>query len=179
MFQDNNSFIIPFLVILLLVVCYISVNKTDKISTNNNNFLLYLIVIGIILFFIMKDVGYNLNNNNNILEGFNAPINHRLKPKCPIHDRNNIPLVRNVTISSPEGTDYTLTEDMDSSNFNPVDGRDGSPRHKFMFSHNQFKPECCPSTYSTSTGCLCRNEIQDRFIQSRGGNQSSRQQSMI
>ena len=178
MFQDNNSFIIPFLVILLLVVCYISVNKADKISASNNNFLMYLIVIGIILFFIIKDVGYNItganiNNNTDItngIEGFRAPINHRLTPKCPIHDRNNIPLIKNVSIASPEGTDYTLTEDMNASNFNPVDGREGSPRHMFMFAHNQFKPECCPSTYSNSTGCLCRNEIQDRFIQSRGSN---------
>ena len=39
-----------------------------------------------------------------------------------------------------------------------------------MFYDNEFKPECCPSTYTTSTGCMCRNVVQDRLLQSNGGN---------
>ena len=31
---------------------------------------------------------------------------------------------------------------------------------RIEFALNEAKPECCPSTYSTSTGCICRNNIQ-------------------
>ena len=47
-----------------------------------------------------------------------------------------------------------------------------APKHLFMFANNQASPECCPSTYSTSTGCICRNTTQDKLIQSRGANKS-------
>ena len=52
----------------------------------------------------------------------------------------------------------------------PVDGVDGSPQDMFMFALNEARPECCPSTYSTSTGCVCSNAQQRRWIQSRGNN---------
>ena len=42
----------------------------------------------------------------------------------------------------------------------------------FMFKDNQSKPECCSSTYSSDTGCVCVNEKQSKFINSRGGNRT-------
>jgi len=39
-----------------------------------------------------------------------------------------------------------------------------------FFSHNQFKPECCPSTYTTSTGCACLSFDQMKALNTRGGN---------
>lgn len=40
----------------------------------------------------------------------------------------------------------------------------------FMFSNTQFKPECCPNTYSTSTGCACMTGDQYNYLILRGGN---------
>ena len=40
----------------------------------------------------------------------------------------------------------------------------------FMFANNQCKPECCPSTYSCSGGCICATEKQNNFLTSRGNN---------
>lgn len=37
----------------------------------------------------------------------------------------------------------------------------------------EFKPECCPSTYSNSSGCLCMDEKLTCFLRSRGGNSKS------
>ena len=51
-----------------------------------------------------------------------------------------------------------------------VDGQADSPRDAFMFAYNQSSPECCPSTYSTSTGCVCTTPEQRRFLAGRGGN---------
>lgn len=51
----------------------------------------------------------------------------------------------------------------------PIDGQQGSPKKMFMFANNRSSPNCCPSTYSTSTGCVCTTKNQRDFIASRGG----------
>lgn len=38
------------------------------------------------------------------------------------------------------------------------------------FENSTFKPECCPSSYSTSQGCLCVEENIYSLLASRGGN---------
>jgi len=50
----------------------------------------------------------------------------------------------------------------------PVDGVDGSDEKMFMWANNVTSPLCCPSTYSTSTGCLCTTKNQRDFIAARG-----------
>lgn len=35
---------------------------------------------------------------------------------------------------------------------------------------SKFSPECCPHTYTTSSGCLCDTQNEDTIISSRGGN---------
>ena len=49
-----------------------------------------------------------------------------------------------------------------------VDGEEGSPKSLFPFTFNKSSPDCCPSTFSTSTGCVCTTENQRRFINRRG-----------
>jgi hypothetical protein len=39
-----------------------------------------------------------------------------------------------------------------------------------MFATTEFKPECCPNAYSTSTGCACMTDGQYNYLKSRGGN---------
>ena len=52
----------------------------------------------------------------------------------------------------------------------PVDGVDGSPEKMFMFANNRSSLSCCPSTFSTSTGCICTTENQRDYVAERGGN---------
>ena len=52
----------------------------------------------------------------------------------------------------------------------PVDGVDGSPTKMFMFANNRSSPACCPSTFSTSTGCVCSTKNQRQYVASRGSN---------
>jgi hypothetical protein len=42
----------------------------------------------------------------------------------------------------------------------------------FFFADNKFKPECCPSTYSDSTGCACLSQAQVDYVNQRGGNRT-------
>ena len=39
-----------------------------------------------------------------------------------------------------------------------------------MFATTQFKPECCPNAFSSSTGCACMTVEQLNYLNSRGGN---------
>jgi len=41
-----------------------------------------------------------------------------------------------------------------------------------MFKDNKFKPECCPSTYTSSTGCACISTDQTQYLNQRGGNRT-------
>jgi len=50
----------------------------------------------------------------------------------------------------------------------PVDGVDGSVEKMFMFANNVTSPLCCPSTFSTSTGCVCTTKNQRDFVAARG-----------
>lgn len=42
----------------------------------------------------------------------------------------------------------------------------------FMFSGTNFSPECCPSSYSSSTGCACFSPDQMDFLNQRGDNRN-------
>ena len=39
-----------------------------------------------------------------------------------------------------------------------------------LFANTQFKPEYCPNTYSTSTGCAGMTDAQYYYLRNRGGN---------
>lgn len=39
-----------------------------------------------------------------------------------------------------------------------------------MFANTPFKPECCPNTYSTGSGCACMTVKQYNYLINRGGN---------
>ena len=39
-----------------------------------------------------------------------------------------------------------------------------------MFATTEFKPECCPNTYTTGAGCACMTMKQHTMLMERGGN---------
>ena len=41
-----------------------------------------------------------------------------------------------------------------------------------IFNNNKFSPDCCPSAYSSSTGCLCATPEQMKYLNSHGGNRT-------
>ena len=43
----------------------------------------------------------------------------------------------------------------------------------FYLVDNEFKGECCPSTYSSSMGCACLSNDQVNYLGSRGGNRTA------
>lgn len=39
-----------------------------------------------------------------------------------------------------------------------------------FFANSEFKPECCPNTYSNSSGCWCGTSQDYNYLTTRGGN---------
>jgi len=41
-----------------------------------------------------------------------------------------------------------------------------------IFGENEINPHCCPSSYSSSKGCVCMTSEQVSFLNKRGGNRT-------
>ena len=46
------------------------------------------------------------------------------------------------------------------------------PGELLIFAENEVKPECCPSYYTSSTGCVCASKKQINYLNQRGGNRT-------
>lgn len=56
----------------------------------------------------------------------------------------------------------------------PIEGDSSSdPKKMFMFANNRTSPNCCPGTFSTSTGCVCTTKKQRDYIANRGHNKGA------
>ena len=78
-----------------------------------------------------------------------------------------------VAYNSPVGDAYALNPDPESVKGYPtIDGKKGSPKQAFMMAYNRSSPDCCPSTFSSSRGCVCLSQEQSDFINRRGHQKS-------
>ena len=95
--------------------------------------------------------------------------NHEYWMKSP----DNEPLLPNDTLYTYLGSEGPIKmkiSDQAALIGPPVDGVKGSPEKMFMFANNRSSLSCCPSTFSTSTGCICTTENQRDYVAERGGN---------
>lgn len=77
---------------------------------------------------------------------------------------NNVPLKKNP-LFVPQGTPLPLKSEQIYQNI-PDDSM-------FIFAKNVASPACCPSTYATSTGCVCTTPQQRKLIgETRGNNKN-------
>ena len=63
--------------------------------------------------------------------------------------------------------------------YNNLEGNNAPEPNKFIESgsldilaDNSFKPSCCPSLYSSSSGCACISPEQMKYMNQRGGNRT-------
>ena len=91
--------------------------------------------------------------------------------ECWMKSPDNTALVPNdglYSYLSSQGPIKMKLSDQAALNGPPVDGVKGSPEKMFMLANNVTSPQCCPSTFSTSTGCLCTTKNQRDFVAARG-----------
>ena len=89
---------------------------------------------------------------------------------------DNVPFVPDdqlYTFFSPQAPLNPVRTDNSKKTGTPIDGKKGSPEKMFMFENNRSSLECCPSTFSTSTGCICTTQNQRDYISKRGINHDS------
>ena len=97
-------------------------------------------------------------------------------------------MINKKLASKGAGLDYRMGSDIDKSWSN---GTGGSAAPLYMeqemestkiplpegqldfFNGTQFKPECCPSSVSSSTGCACLSKAQMEHLATRGGNRTT------
>jgi hypothetical protein len=151
-----------------------------------------LILIGIMTWIIIASVCFScLKVRFGIEEGFDmiknvvengadamkrdAPI--YTAPKMPndlnMYPRTNVSPADNLAVSSIKsemigatvetgvGAEYKQTVGYTGFQF-PTDSMD-------IMATTSFKPDCCPSVYSSSIGCACLSNEQRTFIAERGG----------
>ena len=73
------------------------------------------------------------------------------------------------TYLSSQGPTKPVFTDNSALHGPSVDGHPDSDKKLFMLANNRTSPNCCPSTFSTSTGCVCTTKNQRDFVASRGG----------
>jgi hypothetical protein len=85
-------------------------------------------------------------------------------------DSNSAPIRWTMGQSSWTGKADNYAKNMDSSS--KYKGNAVDDDQMFFFENNKFKPECCPSTYSTGSGCACISDDQINYLNQRGGNRT-------
>ena len=62
-----------------------------------------------------------------------------------------------------------IYSDLEKNEGGPVPLPEGE---MLIFDTNKFSPECCPSPYSSSEGCVCASPEQMKYLNERGGNRT-------
>jgi hypothetical protein len=133
---------------------------------------------------IMHTSGRSLNEpfltGSPLNQGIGAYSNIDLRYALPNSWRNETQMIplNKAPIYSPQGTPLPLKDSNSFQQVYPtmgpsVDGQADSPKMMSMLAFNQAKPECCPSTFSTSTGCVCLTHQQSDWINRRGNNNTA------
>lgn len=135
--------------------------KMPKLKFNFETFLLCVIFLAIVLCccYIGKQEGFRGFESSSSLSG--APLNWNMG------DGLKDSITSPMHYKPSEGNYNTWFKELDH---NKLVGDANSDL--FFFENNKFDPDCCPSSYSNSTGCACITTEQMKDLNSRGGNRT-------
>ena len=179
-------------VIILVVYLY----SLTKIKTGMNQGLATVLAITLLCYDVAGFEDLNLDdyldksniNNNSVTENGEKPGGKQSGPslnmgpydgmclktgndeywmKSP-DETTLLPNDKLYTYLSSQGPIKMRLSDQSALTGPPIDGVKGSDEKMFMLANNVTSPLCCPSTFSTSTGCLCTTKNQRDYIASRG-----------
>ena len=120
------------------------------------------------------EIGFKKKNDIEKFQINSSPLNYNMGRYSNIllnKNTNNIPLKNSIYTVFGSQIPLQKKISIDDNLYGPnVDGTVSSPKSMAMFKFNYCKPECCPSIYSCSNGCICQTKNQNKFISSRGNN---------
>lgn len=67
-------------------------------------------------------------------------------------------------------TEINIYKDLETNVENMKNNNGTSINTISFFQNTKFSPDCCPSSYSSSSGCACITPEQMKFLNHRGGN---------
>ena len=151
----NDNINLTFFIILFLCVL-IMFNP----QMNNCQLTVYVVAgfIVYLLFNMVMNVESFSNYNNGNGEVYKTSCKHNWKKEPCDNKLNDTMGFTQFGSSVPlKSTETELSSD--HKTYPSVDGV-GDKNSMFMFAYNKASPECCPSSYSTSTGCVCSTDNQ-------------------
>ena len=163
----NND--LMFILVIVIIICLLK-------SYYPNMDYCQLIMISILAYVIYYVYNMNLEQFTNYNGSYSGYVNktdckHSWKSEPCDTELNDTMGFTQFGSSVPlNATDNSLSDQ--HSNYPSVDGI-SDKNSMFMFSYNKASPDCCPSSYSTSTGCVCTNTEQRDYVKKRGGNNTS------
>ena len=86
-------------------------------------------------------------------------------------NKNSLYSLMEGPVYVPQGVSVPFDTGVVNKQFNKcinTTGRKNDLGSMFMFAYNKYSPSCCPSTYSTSRGCICMTDAQKKMIYTRG-----------
>lgn len=123
-----------------------------------------------VLFLLTLIIGMSIldNSNNTSPEGFAAIEKDIDISNVPKHVANTS---ENWTNNAKIFAESNLNQDHNIRN-QTYNGKNLFKHNteQFFLTETQSSPECCPSIYSNSGGCLCTTPEQDKFLNNRGDN---------
>lgn len=176
------NYLLLLLLILILSIIYTGSQKSskDRLSVT----LLVFLIIVLFGYLQVPNIKVQQNSNCRLREPFElAPVNYKIQPNtCDGIDYDKVNPIKHQLTDSYDGlvlkninqnhkelavnqvAYHTPTGDAKALNL-----PEGT-NNLFMFSYNRSHPSCCPSTYSSSRGCVCLTDEQKKQLYSRGGN---------
>ena len=185
-FRKDNIVLLLLTLIAILTLCNlknvvegqspVNNNNNSKVNSNNNSK-------------VNPNNNSKVNSNNNSVNGprpddrlrFVVSADYQMGPydglvlttgndKSKYLKLNDVSLATKNDMCVYQGAELPLecNKTMFSGMGPSVTGVEGGDQNMFMLYRNKSSPNCCPSTYSTSTGCVCTTQDQRDYIARRG-----------
>jgi len=125
----------------------------------------WLIVAAFCVYFMFGGIKEGFNAG---LVGLGSAIDYKMGDGVKRSWENSSTIINN---KNPEALNdaANIYSDLEKNEGGPIPLPEGE---LLFFDTNKFTPECCPSTYSNSEGCLCASPEQMKYLNERGGNRT-------
>lgn len=95
--------------------------------------------------------------------------NNQTSSSSNAHKNNDEESADMNNLNAPIIKDETIFENLEGNSGGQVPLNEGE---LLFFDQNKFSPDCCPSDYSNSSGCVCATPEQADYLNKRAGNKT-------
>jgi hypothetical protein len=129
---------------------------------------------------IGANLTYNMGKNMNggvydmqFTQGDNSTLKEDIEKFSPPYENEFKDNEKNKEKEQDTSNETTINiyKDLETNNVKE-ESLDSEIKRLDVFENTKFSPECCPSNYSSSTGCACMTPEQMKFLGQRGGNRT-------